>query len=173
MREKFELVLARYAEGGTLLSALKAAQFRHADFYKFLADNPSDKARYYTVQESRADMMVDEAYEISTDDTKDHRRARVQAEIRLKIAATYDRARFGERVDVNVRGQVDMVAALAEAKARVLRPPRDPAQIIDAEYAVIAAPNAHVTPDTQANARLASADIVELNKSLTPSIFDE
>lgn len=170
MREKFELVLARYAEGGTLKTAMREARTNPAAFYAFLAANPSDKTRYYTVQEARADMMFDECYELSTDAEIDPRRMRAAADIRMKIGAAYHRERFGERVDVNVSGQVDMVAALAEAKARILRPLCDPAQIVDAEYTAIPAPNAFEASDMQSDARGEPGAVGEFP---APDIFAE
>lgn len=169
MREKFEIALAAYAEGGTVKSALKSAGIASGDFYKYMASNPQDKARYYAVQEARADMMMDEAYALSTDDEKDPRRARVQAEIRMKIAATYDRARFGDRVDVNVRGQVDMIAALADARARVTRPTTDPAPVIAADYVEI---TDAFTIGAPATASDASGDMVPMKQAQSPNIFD-
>lgn len=169
MRQKFEIALAAYAEGGTIKSALKSAGMCSGDFYKFLAANPQDKARYYTVQEARADMMVDEAYELSTDSEIDPRRARVQSEIRLKIAATYDRARFGDRVDVNVRGQVDMVAAIADARARINRPATDPARIIEAQCVDVAAPLAIGASATVSDA---IGDFAPVADSDRQTIFD-
>lgn len=131
-----EAALAAYAEGGTLKTAVKGAGLCQADFYGFLRNRPDVKSRYYAIQQDRADMMIDEAYEISTDDEIDPRRARVQAETRIKIAGKFDRARFGEHVDVNHTATIDLGAALAAAKSRVALPQRDLAtlpsqQVID------------------------------------------
>lgn len=40
---------------------------------------------------------------------------------------------YGDRIDVNVSGHIDIGSALEEAKARVMRPMRDLPRIIDAQ----------------------------------------
>lgn len=123
-------VLELYAEGGTVKEHLNTHNIKHGHFYAYLRANPEVKSTYHDIQESRADMMVDETYGL---DCSDPRAARVKADIRLKIAALYDRRRFGDRIDLNVTGQVDITGALTEAQTRSLRPMRDLANVSDAQ----------------------------------------
>ncbi len=107
-------------------------------FYRALRENPDLKQAYHDVQAGRADMMYDEAYAISTDANLDPRHARVASDIRMKMAAAFDRQRFGERIDMTLSGHVDLTAALLEARNRAsLQPPRDLEVIPDAEYMAI------------------------------------
>lgn len=125
IRDKVLEAFNKYAEGGTIGRALDDLGLCRRDFYRALRQEPSLQEEYLSIQKGRADMMVDEAYAISTDSVADPKRARVQADIRLKIAGNYDRARFGEKVDINMNGQVDITAALLEARNRTGRPAGD------------------------------------------------
>jgi hypothetical protein len=138
MRETVLQIIETYAEGGTIGAAIDARNLRRGDFYKTLRAYPELRQLYYEVQESRADMMVDEAYAISADNAKNPQLARVQAEIRIKIASAFDRKRFGEKVDMTIDQTVSVAGALEAAKARALRPPRDLANIADGEVTEIA-----------------------------------
>jgi hypothetical protein len=121
--------LEQYAEGGTIGEHLDQLNMRRGDFYAYLRANPAIKNAYHDIQAARADMMVDETYGL---DCADPRSARVKAEIRLKIAALYDRPRFGDRVALDVQ-TVDLTGALAEARTRTLRPPCDLVNVSDAQ----------------------------------------
>lgn len=77
-------------------------------------------------------MMVDDALELSMVEGVDPRLARVQSDIKLKIASHYDRRKFGEKIDVTVDQRVSISGALSEARARALRPGRDLSQVQDA-----------------------------------------
>lgn len=83
------------------------------------------------------DVSVDEMLEIrDAERFPDVRRAEAWARAVQWIAARRNRAVYGDRLDVDVNVLVDIAGALAEAKARMLRPKCDPAQIEDAEYTV-------------------------------------
>lgn len=127
-----------YAEGGSIHDARNAAGISGRDFYAALRADPQLQQRYYDTQTQRADMMVDEAYQISGDNEKPPGVARVQAEIKLKIAAAFDRKRFGEKVDMTIDQTLSVAGALEAAKARSLRPRRDLASIPDGEVTEIA-----------------------------------
>jgi hypothetical protein len=138
MRDKVLKLFETYAEGGSLGHALDKIGLSRMAFYKALRDDPSLKTLYYDIQASRADMMYDESYKISEDvltvEGTDPRSARVAADIRMKIAAAFDRDRFGDNVKVTHAGQIDISGALLEAKNRSLRPARDLQTISDAQY---------------------------------------
>lgn len=137
MRDKVLAAIALYAEGGSIGQHLDTIGLSRADFYGHKRKNPELQALYLEVQEARADMMVDEAYLLGTDKDLNPQVARVQAEIRLKIAAAFDRRRFGERVQLDTEIKVSLTQAIEEGRRRALRPPCDPATILDAEYTMI------------------------------------
>jgi peptide deformylase len=138
MRDKVLKMFETYAEGGSLGLALDKIGLSRMAFYKAMRDDPSLKSLYYDIQASRADMMYDESYKISEDvltvEGTDPRSARVAADIRMRIAAAFDRDRFGDNVKVTHAGQVDISGALLEARNRSLRPARDLPTISDAQY---------------------------------------
>jgi hypothetical protein len=51
----------------------------------------------------------------------------------MKIAAAYDRKRFGDKVQLDVNGTISLSGALEAAKARALPPPCDPDKLIEGE----------------------------------------
>lgn len=114
-----------------------ALNLKGRDFYQLLREEPALKERYYSIQQDRADMMFDEAYQIGTDNDKDPRIARVQADIRMKIGAAYDRKRFGEKIGVELDAGPNLVEALQAARKRIALPLCDPAPTLEAEYSVI------------------------------------
>lgn len=118
-RQAFEI----YSEGGTIVAALQKVRMKHRDFYAALRRDPELKREYLEIQEARADMMADENYALaSADKIDDPRSARVQAEVRFKLAGFYDRRRFGERVQVEMEAGPSLTAALAAARGRLALP---------------------------------------------------
>jgi hypothetical protein len=131
---------------------MKAVGMDFNVFYKTLRQEPDLKALYHEIQEARADMMVDECYKLGTDKEADPKRARVSAEILLKIAGKYDAKRFGEKMNIELGGTVSIQEALSEAAARVLPPQRDLKEITDAEYTEITTASLPATTDRQSGA---------------------
>jgi hypothetical protein len=125
IRDKILNALTQFAEGMTIRRAIGEQKISNLQFYQGLEAHPDLKVLYHQIQEYRADAMVDEAYELSTDENITPQQARERSQIRLKIAGLYDRKRFGERVDLSVSGQVDITAALLEARNRTGRPGSD------------------------------------------------
>lgn len=122
LRQRALDVIALYAEGGTVRAARGQLGVRAADFYRALREHPDLKALYHDVQLAQADMLADEALAIS-DAEPDPRRARVKAEVRFKLAGFYDRARFGEKVQVEHEAGPSVVAAIEAARHRALAAP--------------------------------------------------
>lgn len=150
MRDKVLAVLAIYAEGGTMRAA-RGNGITGRDFYKTLRDNPDVDDLYREIQRNRADMMVDEAYALSDDDELLPQAARERSAIRLKIAGLYDRKRYGEKIGIELDAGPNLVEAIEAAKRRVLPPPRDLSQTIDAEYTALEPPNAQGATDKQSD----------------------
>lgn len=148
MRDKVLRAMERYAEGGTICDAIAEQGIANLTFYKALDANPELADQYRRIQRYRADMNVDEAYSLTTDPGADPKGIRARAQIRLDIAKLFDRQRFGDRVDINVTGQVDLKPLIEAREARLLRPISDPAPAIDAEYAMIPTDSESHTPDS-------------------------
>lgn len=161
-REKVLAAFALYQEGGSLTDALTRMGLSNAAFYQTKLDYPDLHQKYLAIQETRADMGYDQIFQISEKllhpgflpdgsmcEPIDPRSARVAIDAKIRMAAAFDRKRFGERVDVGIGPSVDVLAAISEAKARLNRPQRDLPQIIDAQFIEIE-PNAEAqSPDKQ------------------------
>ena len=167
MRDKVLAALAVYNEGGTIGAALDAQNLRRGDFYKFKAENPDIEDLYVRVQQARADMMIDEAYSLSTADMPDPRAARVKADIRIKIAGLYDRARFGDKVTLEHDAGPNVLAAIAAAKDRIARPLRDLGNVIEAQHVEVIDLTPSGTTDKQSDDPPTPG-----KKPNVPSIFD-
>lgn len=149
MRDTILSIIKQYDEGGTLQAARDAHGITGTQWKVAMRDNPDLYALYIEAQKFRADMHYDEAYKISTDATIHPSQARVQAEIRMKIAAAFDRARFGDNLKLEVDQTVSVSDALTAARQRALRPRRDLENVIDVQPADNPQLNAQGTTDKQ------------------------
>lgn len=141
---KVQKVLALYADGGTQKEHLDTVGLSPGEYYAYIRANPAADQILEEIEKARARMMVDESYQIANDvlavqvegqppiSRPDQKAARVSADIRLKIAAMYDRKRFGDRLAVDLQ-TVDITGALSEAKTRTLRPLSDLTNVADAQ----------------------------------------
>lgn len=155
MKQRVLSALEIYQEGGTVEDAVKKIGLAWSQFYKAVNSDPELKAKYLQIQENRADMYIDRLEKIPLE-VEDVRRARVLVDALVNKAKFYNRARFGDKVDVSVTGTVSLAGALAEAKARAI-PPRDPEKLIDAEYIDITNENNANATDTESGAAEAPA----------------
>lgn len=162
MREKLLEVLKIYREGGTRRNAQKVAGMGTHDFYDTLRANPDLEELYYTIQKDKADDLVDEALEVSMDDVAEPKRARVQIDGKMKIAAVYDRKRFGQQVDLTLDQRISIAAPLAAAKAR-LRPLRDLGRATDAEVIEIPRLSDQRTSDKQSEVQVSTPRKLQVN----------
>lgn len=86
-------------------------------FFRLTRENPNLGMAYAHAQHSRAEMQVDEINEIADTET-DANRARVRIDARKWVASKLKPEKFGDRIDLNVNGTVDIRGALAEAAKR-------------------------------------------------------
>lgn len=151
IRDKACLVPARYARGEKIKDIFADLKLQPGDFYALKSRDADLATAYSAAIEARTELLMDETVTISDEDTNPHRaRNRVQA--RQFLASRLNRKTFGDQVDVNVSGQIDLRAALSEARARVFRPQRDLEQVIDAEYTMIPSTSQNGTPDNESDA---------------------
>lgn len=149
MRDKVLEIFRRYAEGGSVQAARDAVGLCGRDFYRTLRDHPDLKEEYHRIQEDRGDMMIDESYVLSTDGQIDPHVARVQADIKMKVAGKFAPQRFGDRVALQVEAGPSLVSALELAKTRALLPSRDPAPALTAQVIDVESETVSQSRDTQ------------------------
>lgn len=82
----------------------------------------------------------------------DVQRAKVRWDYVKWKAGKYNPRLFGDRIDVNVTQTVDINQAMTEAKARVLRPMRDPDNTIEGEFVALPSDQARSAIDKESTA---------------------
>jgi hypothetical protein len=125
-------IFQRIHEGCLLKNALVELNVASWEFFDFIHDNPIHSEAYGRAQKARAEMLVDEIIDIS-DTEPDAQKARNRIDARKWVASKLQPQKFGDRLDVNVAGTVDIGAALLAAKARAALPQHDPRDIIEGE----------------------------------------
>lgn len=141
MRDKVLATIEAYSAGGTIERALESVGISKTPFRRILRQEPEVLALYESAMRSRSYVFQDDAFAVAdamgTDEGLDPANARVKAEILLKLSGAANPDRFGAKLAVQHEVKPSLTAAIQDAKARSLRPPCDPAQVIDAEYTMI------------------------------------
>lgn len=141
MRDKVLAAIELYAAGGTIERACELADVSNTPFRRLLREDSDVMAKYETAIRARSYVYHDDAYSVAaqlgTDEGLNAQDARVKAEILMKLGGKINPDRFGDRVNVQHDIKPSITAAIQEGKQRALRPPCDPAHVIDAEYTVI------------------------------------
>ena len=112
-------ILTDYVGKG-LLPVLKERGINPFTFYEYLSKSPDRYNAYSRAQEHRAEMFSEELIEIADNDY-DYQRGRNRIEVRRWLASKLKPKKFGDRIAFEVEGQVNIVAALAEGRARVAK----------------------------------------------------
>jgi hypothetical protein len=147
MEDKLLAVLQEYADGAHIGRVLKTHGISWAWFYKSLRERPREAAQYQAHKKARADMAghkVMELAEICLEaapkdengvliDKPDAGRVREAGNLLLKMMAKYDPGEYGDKVQVQTDVRLSLTDAIEAGRQRMLRPPCDPAQVIDAE----------------------------------------
>ncbi len=116
---KVQSVIDGIITGKTLKNAMEDEGVSPPLFFRYLKEHPSAEEAYNLAQQARSEIIVDEILEIA-DTEADPQRARVRVEARKWYASKMIPKKYGDRIDLNVSGTVDINAALLEAKQRVL-----------------------------------------------------
>jgi len=149
--------------GNSVVAVLELFGIAPMEFYRALDKYPEACSRYERARQARAEGLVEEIITIA-DCENDSQKARNRIDARKWYAGKMMPGKYGERIELNVTGQVDLRAAMADATLR-LRPVSDQHQVTDAEYAVLPAP-------TQPGASDKTSDAPENPPKKQGSIFD-
>lgn len=121
--ERVSAVIEEIYAGKRLRDVLPSPkEMRH--FYEFVAENGDYAIAYQRAQQARAEILVDEIVDIS-DTEMDAQRARNRIDARKWYASKMQPHKYGDRLDVNVSGTVNIAAALSDAAKRAELPGRD------------------------------------------------
>lgn len=130
--DKFDAVICEIMTAKVGLDkALNKHEVGKWGFFKDVEENPIRARAYAYAQQVRAEILADEVIEIA-DEEQDSQKARNRIDARKWYASKMQPQKYGDRIDLNVTNTVDLTAALAEAKRRVL-PSRYPQDIEDAQ----------------------------------------
>lgn len=119
-----EAVLDALAGGERVADVADAIGCSTAALYRFKRATPAFARGWDEAMVASCDVEMDHIREMAVDKNLDGTRARAR-EVSFKILAWYVArrapAKYGDRVEVNMRGQLDMGAILLAADERLLR----------------------------------------------------
>lgn len=127
-----EDVLTLITEGYLLRQASQSLQIPISSLYRYLKSDPETWASYKRAREIGADAIAEYAVEIA-DTELDAKKARNRIQVRQWLASKLDPKTFGDKLDLTVTQTIDLAGAIAEGKARSLRPMCDQLNVVDAE----------------------------------------
>lgn len=143
-----ETIIDDVLAGSTLKQALKTRAMTAQQFARVLQGDKQAASAYARAAELRADLMADEIISIADSDS-DPAKVRNQIQARQWLASKLNAKRYGDRIDLNVTQTVDIGATLAEARARLLRPERDPLAIVDVQAVDLSSDSGGTSSDKQ------------------------
>lgn len=122
-RIKVEKAIKLIADGQLMYKACAEVGVSLETFRQYCTLDTSLHLEYSRAREFAAHLEADQAVQIS-DEELDPQRARNRIEVRKWRASRFNQKQFGDKVDVQHNGQIDLVAAIEqkaiEAKARTL-----------------------------------------------------
>ena len=115
-----EEILSRYADGETLSKICKDDDMpKRNTVYRWRSDYPEFGKAYLCAEEEHSDALLDESGEI-VDTECNPQLGKVRSDHRKWLASRLNRAKYGDKLEVNHNVQIDIAPALAEAAARLL-----------------------------------------------------
>ncbi len=120
--ETFAQIIQDVESGLTMRAALDKVGTTYTSLYRFRDADPTRRTMLARARQDGAFALVDQALAI-VDDELDPQRARVRAELRLKVAGKFNQAELGDKVDLTVAVASDPAALHLEGmrRARLMR----------------------------------------------------
>jgi hypothetical protein len=115
---KVNAVITGIFDGLTLEKSLKLNDCNATMFYKTLEQNPEQQIKYAYAEKYQADKLADEIIYIA-DNEDNYGKARNQIDARKWLAGKRAPKKYGDRIDVNVEGSIDLNAAIEQATKRI------------------------------------------------------
>lgn len=119
--DKVKLVISSIFDGSTLVKALKLHECSASMFYKMLEAYPELQLSYAYAEKFNADKLAEEIIDIA-DTEENYGKARNQIDARKWLAGKRAPKKYGDRIDVNVEGSIDLTAAIQDASKRIALP---------------------------------------------------
>jgi hypothetical protein len=146
------LDLAR--EGKTIREIARSVSLTCGQIYQHSAENAPFQTLFSRAQAEGLELWADEIKE-SASEFEDVQRARLHADNLKWLLARKLAHKYGDRLNVEVQGSVDLIGVLADARRRLLPVSNQQAEALaqDAEFTQITGPmrtdNQSVTPQLQ------------------------
>ncbi len=128
--EKSRKIIEAISEGGILKTASAEFGLHTRTFAEVIAGDSEMALLYKRAQECRADLDADEIVDISEREI-DPQRARNMIDARKWRASKQHARVYGDRIDVNIQGTVNIAETLNQARARLV--PRVEQTVLDVE----------------------------------------
>lgn len=112
-------VIRGIMDGQLLRIALEANSISNADFFEVINSSYELENYYSRAQQSRAEIYAEEIIDIA-DLEPDPNKARVRVDARKWYASKAAPKKYGDRIDLNVNGTIDIAGALSDARKRAL-----------------------------------------------------
>lgn len=142
--------ITEVAGGGNLFRYLKDIGLPNIRFYELVESIPVLSGEYARAKRARAEFVAQDIVEIA-DTEEDAQRARNRIQARQWYASKILPKEYGDRMDINVSQTIDIGSALAEARARVLRPVCDQSDIVDVQAVDLTGQNTVGASDKQSS----------------------
>ncbi len=154
-----QAIIKDICEGVSLKAAAATHRVSWPNFYYYMLKYPDLTDAYAAAQTARAELHADEILEIA-DNEIDLMRAKLKIDTRKWYASKMQPRKYGDRLDVNISQQPDILGAIEAARGRVL-PIRDQLHTIDAEYADMSSSLEALTTDKASVANEKDAKNIE------------
>lgn len=128
---KVKEIIRRVGEGATVRPLCAELGVSHFTFAEVLTSDSELAAAYEHAKRLRADLDVDEMIVIADDTSRNPQQAKNAIDARKFRASKQYAQVYGDRIDVNVSGTVNIAETLSLARGRLL--PRVEQDVIDVE----------------------------------------
>jgi hypothetical protein len=129
--EKTKQIIAAISQGAMLKEACREFDLSPVTFWTVTSGDSELGNQYEQARRSRADLDVDDMIRIADDVTLNPQQAKNAIDARKFRASKQYAQLYGDRIDVNVTGTVNIAETLSMARARLL--PRASQDVLDAE----------------------------------------
>lgn len=142
-----EQILLLYANGQSLEAICKQDGFPSREIVaRWMRDVITFHDSFSRAMAAHGEALASQTLDIA-DTELDAAKARNRIQVRQWLASKLKPERYGEKLDVNLKGQIDISAAITEAASRVALPMRYQGEAIDAEVTEIPTLPSTATPD--------------------------
>lgn len=129
--EKAKRIIEMIGAGGMLKDACREVSLTTSVFSEIMAGDSELASSYDQARRTRADLDVDDMIRIADDTSRNPQQAKNAIDARKFRASKQYASLYGDRIDVNVSGTVNIAETLTMARARLL--PRAEQDVLDAE----------------------------------------